>query len=192
MRRPKFRRAPTSRYSIPEYMMPPIPQSPTQMSLRQRDTGFPESFCGSRNTTLPHPEAHIGPDACITQDDVNPARALVRHRMTFMAQLESNSRASTFDDQKSGGSSEEGTLSAFGRLAINSLRAAELPRLDAFLSSKDGDGVESSDGTSSRDPDSPVHRGSEFGHLETGTQDAARGSRHRRRRSSFMSRLMHR
>jgi len=162
------------------------------MSLRERDTGFPEAFCGSRNTTLPHPEANLSPDACITEDDVNPARALLRYRMSFMAQMESNSRASTFDDRRSGGSPEEGALSAFGRLAINSLRAAELPRLDAFLSSKDGDGVESSDGMSSSDPDSPVHRGSEFNHPKADPRDAARDPRDGRRRGSFMSRLMHR
>ncbi|KAL2177934.1 uncharacterized protein P884DRAFT_258752 [Thermothelomyces heterothallicus CBS 202.75] len=173
--------------------MPPIPQSPTRMSLRHRDTGFPESFCGSRNTTLPHPEAVLGPDACITEDDVNPARALLRCRMSYMAQLQSDSRASTFGDGRSGGLSEEGTLSALGRLAINSLRTAELPRLDALLPSRDGDGVESSDGMSSSDPDSPVHRGREFGgHPKIDAREPVGNSRHKRRGSSFISRLMHR
>lgn len=190
MRRPRFRRSPSSRLSNPEYMMP-IPQSPTQISLRGRDTGFPDAFCGSRNTSLPHPEANLNPDACITEDDVNPARALLRYRMSFMAQQEANSRASTFDDRRSD-SPEEGTLSAFGRLAINSIRAAEIPGLDAFLPSKDGDGVESSDGLSSRDPDSPVHRGAAFEAPKVDPRDAVRDPRNGRRRSSFINRLMHR
>ena len=116
--------------------------------------------------------------------------------MSFMAQQESsnNSRASTLNDTP-----EEGALSAFGRLAINSLRAAELPRLDAFLpGSRDGgdSAAESSDGMSSSDPDSPVHRGQEFDHphhSKVDPRDAARDPRDgRRRRGSFMSRLMHR
>jgi len=165
------------------------------MSLRNRDTGFPESFCGSRNTSLPHPEANLSPDACITEEDVNPARALLRYRMSFMAQQELDSRSSTFSDRKLSGSFEEGTLSALGRLAINSLRTGELPRLDGLLSSKDPDSVESSD-SSSRDPDSPLRNGKEFDHPKVDPRDSARDPReHRRRRSSrssFMSRLMHR
>jgi hypothetical protein len=113
--------------------------------------------------------------------------------MTFMAQQESRSRASTLDDR---GAAEEGALSAFGRLAINSIRAAELPRLDAFLpGSRDGDSAESSDGMSSSDPDSPVHRGKEFDHHhpKVDPRDAARDPRNgHRRRGSFISRLMHR
>ncbi|KAK4104919.1 hypothetical protein N658DRAFT_493029 [Parathielavia hyrcaniae] len=166
--------------------MAPIPQSPTQMSLRDRDTGFPEAFCGSRNTTLPHPEANLSPDACITEEDVNPERALLRYRMSFMTQQASASRSSTFSDQTSNASMEEGTLSALGRLAIDSLRAGELPSLDGFLSSKDADGAESSDGMSSRDPDSPLQNCEEFDRAKS----PSRG--HRRYRSSFMSRLMHR
>ncbi|KAK4151744.1 hypothetical protein C8A00DRAFT_45103 [Chaetomidium leptoderma] len=191
MRRPRFRRTPSNRFITPEHMVA-IPQSPTQMSLRQRDTGFPEGFCGSRNTSLPHPEANLDPDACITENDVNPARALVRYRMSFMAQRELNSRSSTFDDQKPSGLFEEGALSAFGRLAINSIRATELPGLDAFRSSKDVDSAESSDGMSSRAPDSPLQHDGEFDHPKADPRDAARDPRERRRRGSLMSRLMHR
>jgi hypothetical protein len=36
------------RSSIQEYMTP-IPQSPTRMSIRSRNTGFPEPFCGSKS-----------------------------------------------------------------------------------------------------------------------------------------------
>ncbi|KAL2162683.1 hypothetical protein VTH06DRAFT_6519 [Thermothelomyces fergusii] len=195
MRRREFCRSPSSRYSGPEDVMAPVPQSPTRTPLPRRDTGFPKSFCGSRNTTLPHPEAILGPDACITQDDVNPARALLRHRMSCMAQLRSDSRAAPFDDGRPGGASEERRLSTLGRLAIDSLLSAELPRLDAFLSPKNAHGGESSDGTSSSDPDSPVHRGREFPHHhhpKTDTREGMGRARHKRRRSSFISRLMHR
>jgi hypothetical protein len=108
--------------------------------------------------------------------------------MSFMAQQELDSRSSTFNDQ-------EGTLSTLGRLAMNSLRTGELPRLDGLLSSKDADSVESSD-SSSRDPDSPLRNGKEFDHPKVDPRDPVRDPReHRRRRSSrsgFMSRLMHR
>jgi hypothetical protein len=122
---------------------------------------------------------------------VNPARALLRYRMSFMAQQEANSRASTFDDRRSD-SPEEGALSAFGRLAINSIRAAEIPGLDAFLPSQEGDSAESSDGLSSRDPESPVHRGTAFASPKADPRDAARSPRRGRRRSSFLDRLRHR
>lgn len=141
-----------------------------------------------RNTSLPHPEANLSPDACITEEDVNPARALVRYRMSFMAQQERVSRSSTMQS----GASEEGALSAFGRLALNSLRAAELPGLDAFLSSKDADSSESSDGMSSRDPDSPLQQAKEFDHPKADPRDAVRDPRDERRKHRFMSRLVHR
>lgn len=160
------------------------------MSLRHRDTGFPESFCGSRNTTLPHPEANISPDACITEEDVSPARAMMRYRMSFMAQQEGDNRSSTL--LRLGLSSEEGALSAFSRLAMNSLRAAELPGLDSFLSSKDGDSVRSSDGMSSSDPDSPLHRGKEFDSPKVDPRATVQDPREGRRRGSFMRRLVHR
>lgn len=171
-----------------------IPPSPTQVSLRNRDTGFPEPFCGSRNTSLPHPEANLNPDACITEDDVNPTRALMRHRMSFMNQQEQQER-----ERKLTGSSEDGTLSAFSRLAISSLRNGDLPRLaegiDAFLSSnnKDGDSIVSSDGMSSQDPESPTLLGRPFDHPKEDPRDGARDPRDdRHRKGGFMNRLMHR
>lgn len=51
------------RSSIQEYMTP-IPQSPTRMSIRSRNTGFPEPFCGSKykatvyGSTRPLTHAH--------------------------------------------------------------------------------------------------------------------------------------
>lgn len=42
--------------------------------LRNHDTGFPEPFNGASNTTLPHPEANLSPDAFLTQDDVTFTR----------------------------------------------------------------------------------------------------------------------
>ncbi len=51
---------------------------------RPRDTGFPDSFCGIGNTSLPHPDAKIGADACITSDDIDIHKALNRHRRSFL------------------------------------------------------------------------------------------------------------
>lgn len=147
-----------------------------------------------RNTSLPHPDANLDPDACITEDDVNPMRALVRYRMSFMSQQEQKER-----EHKSSGSSEDGTLSAFGRLAISSLRNGDLPRLadgiDALLSSnnKDGESIVSCDGMSSKDPDSPTHHGMPFVHSKEDPRDAARDPRDdRRHKSGFVNRLVHR
>ncbi len=140
-----------------------------------------------RNTSLPHPEAKLGPDASLTEEDVNPARALMRYRMSFEAQKELNSRSSTMHDRKLSGCSEDGALQTFSRLALNSLRAAE-SSLDAFLSKDD----DSSDGMSSRDPDSPLQHGKEFDSSIADPRDAARDPRDGRRRGGFMSRLVHR
>ncbi|KAM5352277.1 hypothetical protein ACJ41O_005000 [Fusarium nematophilum] len=49
-----------------------------------RDTGFPEPFNDFRNTTLPHPDADLSPNACISQEDVSPDRALSRTRRSFL------------------------------------------------------------------------------------------------------------
>lgn len=110
--------------------------------------------------------------------------------MSFMAQQEVEHRSSLA--QKLGGAPDEGALTAFSRLAMNSLRAAELPGLDAFLPSKDGDSIKSSDGGSSSDPDSPRHLGREFDHPKIDPRDAVRDPREGRRRGSFMRRLVHR
>ncbi|EEY14312.1 predicted protein [Verticillium alfalfae VaMs.102] len=53
-------------------------------SRRQHDTGFPEPFNGVSNTTLPHPEADLSPNAFISQDDLTAGkigkRRSIRHR----------------------------------------------------------------------------------------------------------------
>ncbi|KAL2025033.1 hypothetical protein VTK56DRAFT_35 [Thermocarpiscus australiensis] len=194
--RPRFRRAPSSRLTEPEHMVA-IPQSSSNMSFRNRDTGFPVSFDGHRNTTLPHPEANLDPDACITEEDVHPMLAIARYRISFMSQRELQGQPSSPHSRHFSVSSDEGTPSAFSRLALSSLRSAELPSLsrgiDAFRSSNDGDSVVSSDGLSSRSPPgSPSHRGGASDHPKTDRSNAAGDSRRRRRRSSLVSRLLHR
>ncbi|KAJ4396367.1 hypothetical protein N0V93_000586 [Gnomoniopsis smithogilvyi] len=52
---------------------------------RVRDTGFPEGFCGNRNTSLPHPDADTSPNASITQEDISVSRVMSRHRRSFLA-----------------------------------------------------------------------------------------------------------
>ncbi|KAL2757940.1 hypothetical protein ACRALDRAFT_2025624 [Sodiomyces alcalophilus JCM 7366] len=51
--------------------------------LQDHDTGFPEPFNGVSNTTLPHPEADISPDAVITQEDVTFTRKARSSRHPF-------------------------------------------------------------------------------------------------------------
>lgn len=72
--------------SIDAIMHSVPPKSPTlsNRSSRDYDTGFPEPFCGNGNTTLRHPDANTGPDACISSDDIAVDRVYVRSRRTFM------------------------------------------------------------------------------------------------------------
>ncbi|KAL4725115.1 hypothetical protein ACLX1H_007261 [Fusarium chlamydosporum] len=49
-----------------------------------RDTGFPEPFNSLRNTTLPHPDADLSPNACLSQEDIDPDHALMRTRRSFL------------------------------------------------------------------------------------------------------------
>ncbi|KAK1506345.1 hypothetical protein CTAM01_03680 [Colletotrichum tamarilloi] len=66
---------------------PRSPSTKSQASLR--DTGFPEPFNGERNTTLPHPDANLSPNAVISQEDLAGNRArtrrsfLQKHRRTI-------------------------------------------------------------------------------------------------------------
>lgn len=45
--------------------------SPTSSGRPRRDTGFPPSFDGVRNTTLPHPDADTSGNASIGADDID-------------------------------------------------------------------------------------------------------------------------
>ncbi|KAK3399029.1 hypothetical protein B0T20DRAFT_392055 [Sordaria brevicollis] len=65
------------------------PCSSTSSSGR-RDTGFPEPFNGDRNTTLPHPEANLSPNATLGEEDISPERALVRARNSFLKEPNSS------------------------------------------------------------------------------------------------------
>ncbi|KAF4487767.1 hypothetical protein FAGAP_11381 [Fusarium agapanthi] len=57
---------------------------PRRESREPRDTGFPEPFNNVRNTTLPHPDADLSPNACLTQEDIDPDRALMRTRRSLL------------------------------------------------------------------------------------------------------------
>jgi len=165
------------------------PRSPTQMSIRDRDTGFPEPFCGTRNTSLPHPDAKIGPDACLTEDDINVTRALLRHRMSFKDQADQRSRSLSLHGRSLSGVSDEGAFSGLGRFAITSIREGVEPRPTAKEDHSIHSFSDFSDGNSSRAPDSPTHG------PKVDPRDAVRDprdGRRRRRRSSFFGRLLHR
>ncbi|KAK3995056.1 hypothetical protein QBC44DRAFT_305669 [Cladorrhinum sp. PSN332] len=191
MRRPRFgnSRSPSPKSSIPGDMATP-PQSPRQMSIRDRDTGFPEPFCGNRNTSLPHPDAKIGAEACITEDDVNVTRALLRHRMSFQVQTERRgSRSLSLHGRSLSGTPEEGTFSGLGRFAITSIREGIEPRPTSTGDVSVHTFSDFSDGNSSRSPDSPTQP------AKVDPRDEVRDprdGRRRRRKSSFIGRLLHR
>jgi hypothetical protein len=73
--------------SVPEIKIMSTPPTPTSTRSRRfvnHDTGFPEPFNGMRNTTLPHPDADMSPNACISQDDLNVEMAMKRRRHSFL------------------------------------------------------------------------------------------------------------
>ncbi|KAL7928451.1 hypothetical protein V8C35DRAFT_318162 [Trichoderma chlorosporum] len=60
-------------------------QTTSRASRRgNRDTGFPEPFDQLSNTTLPHPDADLSPNACISHDDLAGEYALKRKRLSFL------------------------------------------------------------------------------------------------------------
>ncbi|KAK5654874.1 hypothetical protein OQA88_6911 [Cercophora sp. LCS_1] len=146
MRRPRRFRKNTNRSWSEEETMGDVPQSPTG-SLRRRDTGFPESFSGERTTSLPHPDAKLGADASLTEDDIAIDKAFIRHRMSLLVDRGHshalNTNAVLFDTEQSycaSPSSPNDTerFPTIGRLAIHSLRGAELPRTTEPHSPKEG------------------------------------------------------
>ncbi|KAH7149590.1 hypothetical protein B0J13DRAFT_309575 [Dactylonectria estremocensis] len=75
----------TTSKAVPQInVMSPSPTVKSRQQREPRDTGFPEPFNGVRNTTLPHPDADLSPNACISQEDISPERALSRSRRSFL------------------------------------------------------------------------------------------------------------
>ncbi|KAI9900169.1 hypothetical protein N3K66_004431 [Trichothecium roseum] len=75
--------------SVPAIKIMSSPPTPTTVrstrSRREdRDTGFPEPFNGARNTTLPHPDADLSPNAVITSDDLSVDHAMRHRRLSFI------------------------------------------------------------------------------------------------------------
>ncbi|KAM3511207.1 hypothetical protein MY11210_005143 [Beauveria gryllotalpidicola] len=58
--------------------------SSVHTTRQPRDTGFPEPFSSMRNTTLPHPDADVSPNACIGQDDVHADLVMKRSTLPFL------------------------------------------------------------------------------------------------------------
>ncbi|KFA67912.1 hypothetical protein S40285_04072 [Stachybotrys chlorohalonatus IBT 40285] len=59
------------------------PTSPTKGQRQSRDTGFPEPLDNNRNTTLPHPDADLSPNAFISQDDISVEQIVKRRGRPF-------------------------------------------------------------------------------------------------------------
>ncbi|KFH45834.1 hypothetical protein ACRE_033140 [Hapsidospora chrysogenum ATCC 11550] len=51
---------------------------------RSHDTGFPEPFNEDYNTTLPHPEANLSPNAFISSDSLSAPHLLERRRTSIL------------------------------------------------------------------------------------------------------------
>jgi len=84
MRKMKSR---TKTKDIPQINIMSSPSSPTKSTSTRRgsrDTGFPEPFDGDRNTTLPHPDADLSPNACISQEDFTMEH-IKRTRRSFLS-----------------------------------------------------------------------------------------------------------
>ncbi|OAA43278.1 hypothetical protein NOR_04645 [Metarhizium rileyi] len=64
-----------------EVMSPPRDVKPKRVP---RDTGFPEPFHSGPNTTLPHPDADLSPNAVLSYEDVSEERMLKRHKLSFL------------------------------------------------------------------------------------------------------------
>ncbi|KAJ6440480.1 coiled-coil domain-containing protein [Purpureocillium lavendulum] len=71
---------------VPQIQVSSPPKKVKPVKMREpRDTGFPEPFNERGNTTLPHPDADLSPDAMISHEDVAGERALKRHRLSFLS-----------------------------------------------------------------------------------------------------------
>ncbi|KAK0754603.1 hypothetical protein B0T18DRAFT_386454 [Schizothecium vesticola] len=175
-----------------------IPSSPTTsstMSLRgsARNTGFPDSFDGHRNTCLPHPDAIIAPDATLTEADITLARASARHRMSIQA---NQARAAAADPHQLHPVITDSTYcasptaisnshdSAVSRLALSSLRGVDLSRSKGSTNAHDHyHGKSDADSLHSGGSASPTHPPARAGES---------GGRGKKRRRSLLARLTHR
>lgn len=75
------------------------PPRPSNMKQEPRDTGFPEPFRSGPNTTLPHPEADLSPNATLSYEDVSAERMLKRHRLSFLKKNKRTVSHGTLDPQ---------------------------------------------------------------------------------------------
>ncbi|KAK1760519.1 hypothetical protein QBC47DRAFT_367357 [Echria macrotheca] len=185
-------------WSHEDIMNNAAPQSPSRSSLRGRNTGFPESFCGLRNTTLPHPDANLSPDAVLTEDDVSVGRALARHRASFMVDRKPSpaalrlgeplvsdhdfcaSPASMTGSSGSSNSNNDKQFATLGTLALASLRSAD------HLAKPPPESRSSHDGGDS------VVMSSEEGGSSAGNSPTRPSRSNVKGRRSFLRRLAHR
>ncbi|KFY26460.1 hypothetical protein V491_01298 [Pseudogymnoascus sp. VKM F-3775] len=66
-----------------------IQEVPDQEFNGIRYTGFPEPLSLQRNTTLPHPDANLSPNACIESSDIPLARSSSRLRFSSSRRVSS-------------------------------------------------------------------------------------------------------
>ncbi|KJZ78271.1 hypothetical protein HIM_02309 [Hirsutella minnesotensis 3608] len=80
----------TQSTTIPHIQVMSPPRTNTSSTSRSaksrrqpRDTGFPEPLDEGRNTTLPHPDADLSPNATISHEDVAGDKAMLKRRRLF-------------------------------------------------------------------------------------------------------------
>ncbi|KAG5969709.1 hypothetical protein E4U58_001141 [Claviceps cyperi] len=131
-----------------------VPRTSTSKRV-PRDTGFPEPFHKVSNTTLPHPDADLSPNATLSSDDLSPERVLKQNRLSFLKK--NNKRIvshGTLDPQSE-------ALHSILSLSTISVAGAEKKH-----SHFDGDSSTPSIWLA-KDGDSSVHSGSKKGEDET-------------------------
>jgi hypothetical protein len=184
------------------------PPSPSRLRPRSRDTGFPSSFDGrksspnllpipsysqiiERNTTLPHPDADLSPNASISADDIAIGRVISRQRRSFMAKHKRTVSHGMITPEMERTHSDNLVLlreeNEPPMSAVDSKRSQQTRSSNhdgaSLASSNDSGGHLQADGsdtspTSDRSFEGPAHGTGLHGH--------------KRRRSSFLKRLMHR
>ncbi|KZZ91053.1 hypothetical protein AAL_06794 [Moelleriella libera RCEF 2490] len=155
------------------------PQHAESTKRQSRDTGFPEPFHSGPNTTLPHPEADLSPNATLSYEDVSAERILKRHRLSFLRKNKRTVSHGTIDPQAE---------------AFNSIVSLSMFDVDAAQKSQQRTGDASSSSLRlSKDGVDSVHSGSKKYDDETpptspDVAEHGRGSEHHGRVSGVFKR----
>lgn len=129
-----------------------------------------------RNTTLPHPDADLSPNACISEADINPDKALSQTRRSFLKKRHRHTlqhgkitpQQEAMYSMSSLVSSEVGNTDTTPKAAVSSLSSVRVSKddTDSIVSQRE-------DETPPTSPDVPTHR-SKGGILSKWRKDSRR------------------